>query len=177
MLSSLLSADPLIQPSGGAQGPSMSIYGINEQIVIIRLMWPLHTFSHIYSMLLYINGATPYAPYTGFFSFCFIIHLRGLPLTLYLDLLHAFSLLTRCTSLFDHFHIDRHSSSFHFSLFPAMHLHRLWYLDTQQRHLRQTHWIEGLLLPLHSLKIQIFLIDKLDRGEILFLGSGGECQP
>ena len=38
MLSALLSADPLIQPSGGAQGPSMSIYGINEQIVIIRLM-------------------------------------------------------------------------------------------------------------------------------------------
>lgn len=38
MLSALLSADPLIQPNGGAQGPSVSICGINEQIAIIRLV-------------------------------------------------------------------------------------------------------------------------------------------
>ena len=50
------------------------------------------------------------------------------------------ALLTRCTSLFNHFHTDRHSGSFHFSLFPAMHLHRLWVLG----HPRQTSEMDSL---------------------------------
>lgn len=29
------------------RGPSVSICGINEQIVIIKLLWPLYTFNHI----------------------------------------------------------------------------------------------------------------------------------
>ena len=176
MLSSLLSADPLIQPSGGAQGPSMSIYGINEQIVIIRLMWPLYTFSHIYSMLLYINGSTPYALYTGFFSFYFIIHLRGLPLTLYLDLLHAFSLLTRCTVIIRPLPYWQAFSFLPFltisSLAPAQAV-GTW---TPKKDIWDglTEWRGSSFLS-HFLKTWIFL--KLDWGEILFLGSGRECQP
>lgn len=85
----------------------------------------LYIRSHIYSVLLYVNGTTPYVLYTGFFSFCLRVCLRGL-LTLYLDLLHALSQLTKCTIIFAHLHTDGHLGSFQFSLFPAMLLHRLW---------------------------------------------------
>ena len=152
MLSALLSANPLIQASGRAQGPSVSICGINEQIIIIRLMWPLYTLSHICSVFLYINGSTPYVLYAGFFSFCFIIHLRGLPLTLYLDLLHAFSLLTRGTVIIRPL---PYWQAFRFLPFLTISSHapaQAVVLDTQERHLRQTQWMEGLLLLLPFLE-------------------------
>ena len=137
----------------------------------------LLTLSHIYSVFLYINGSTPYVLYTGFFSFCFIMHLRGLPLTLYLDLLHSFSLLTRGTVIIRPL---PYWQAFRFLPFLTISSHapaQAVVPDTQERHLRQTQWMEGLLLLFPFLKTRIFLKDKLDRREILFLGSGGECQP